>query len=86
MNNLLILILIVAILALVLCLRGGNDESFWGGYFPVPYNGQPIQLFGRYGFDAATDAPKWVIDPLTWPINPPFCPTCNSYRCKCVKK
>ena len=63
--------------------RSCCGENFWGGYFPVPYSGQPLTYYGRSGLDAATDDPKMLINVNACNINPTPCPNCNSYRCCC---
>ncbi len=85
------LLLTIAIIAVVICvlyvLRPGrcncHAESFWGGYFPVPYMGQPLTRYGRSGFIAATDAPKMLVDPDACPVSPHYCERCRGYRCCC---
>ena len=47
-----------------------RHESFWGGYYPMPYTGQPTVQYGRYGYDAATDNPRMLVNPCAYPINP----------------
>ncbi len=78
---LLIIIVIAIVIYIFYTLR--QEESFWGSYFPVPYMGQPLTKYGRSGFDAATDAPKMLVDPDACPVSPHYCERCRGYRCCC---
>lgn len=69
MNTIVIVFVILGMLVLWLSM---SKESFWGGYFPVPYAGQPIKYYGRTGLDAATDDPKMLINVNACSINPTF--------------
>ena len=84
MNNGIVLIVIVAIVICILYFKCQDQESFWGGYFPVPYVNQPLTFYGRSGIDAATDAaPKMLVNPNACNINPYYCKHCKGYRCCC---
>ena len=85
------LLLIVAIIAVIMyvfyTLRPTGccgEESFWGGYFPVPYMGQPLTFYGRSGLDAATDAaPRMLVNADACNVSPYYCERCKGYRCCC---
>ncbi len=89
-SKLLLTIAVIAVVVYVLYVLlgrskgyGCNAESFWGGYFPVPYLAQPLTRYGRSGFDAATDAPGMLVDPEACPVSPYYCERCRGYRCCC---
>lgn len=79
--NTLTAILSISLLIFIMYRLSYSQEAFWGGYMGVPYAGQKIVRYGRTGVDAATDAPKMLIDLCAHPINPAFCSNCTEYRC-----
>lgn len=88
-SNLLLIFAVIAIVIYVLYTLSPKgccqDESFWGGYFPVPYAGQPLTFYDRSGLDAATDAaPRMLINPNACNVNPYYCERCKGYRCCCM--
>ena len=61
-NNQFLIIIIICILVIYFIYNFTNDEHFWGGWMPTLYNGQPIINYGRYGVNAATEDPQFLID------------------------
>lgn len=81
MNEILIILVFLIIIYVIYTL--GKQETFWGGYFPVPFAGQSLRHYGRSGVDAATDvAPRLFVDINACNINP-YCSKCRGYRCCC---
>jgi hypothetical protein len=85
MTNRVVIIAVLIVLAMVFLGRR-EVEGFWGGYFPVPYLGQPVPRFGRTAVIASTDSqPSILIDEGANFINPSYCGKCRCYRCRCHK-
>ena len=84
-NLLLVIAITILVIYIIYTLRSGCcGESFWGGYFPVPYNNQPLTYYGRSGVNAATDAaPTMLINTGACNVSPYYCERCSGYRCCC---
>jgi len=63
-------ILIILLILLIVYFYYSKNEAFWGGYMQVPYAGQKLKMYGRTGYDAATDNPHLIINPCAYSINP----------------
>lgn len=64
-------ILVAFIILAVIIFTSKPPENFWGGYLPIPYNGQYVPSYGRY----ASVGDTVLIDPNA---------SCINQNCRCV--